>query len=98
MTLNPDGSVQANDLYDITMLKPIDNFVDVNFGSFTSHVASGHTAIVNDIGGSTIDARFAGFVDQSNGTRHGKPPSSGPPRSCPDIAGWRLPHSTDGAA
>src|SRR5262249_5437651 len=76
MTLNPDGSVQANDLYDITMLKPIDNLVDVQFGAFVSHVASGHTAIVNDIGsdpnipgsGSTIDARFSAFEDKSNGT------------------------------
>src|SRR5262249_28404516 len=44
MTLHPDGSVQANDLYDITIIKPIDNLVDVQFGSFVSHVASGHTA------------------------------------------------------
>jgi len=68
MTLNPDGSVQANDRYHINMIKPIDNLVDVPFGGFTSHVASGHTAIVNDVGGSTIDVRFAGFEDKSNGT------------------------------
>src|SRR5262249_16422180 len=67
MTLNPDGSVQANDLYSITILRPIDNLVDVPFGSFTSHVASGHTAIVNNIGGSTIDVRFSGFEDSSGG-------------------------------
>ena len=76
MTLTPDGSVEANDLYDITMIKPIDNLVDVEFGEFVSHVASGHTSIVNDIGsdpnipgsGSTIDARFSGFEDKSDGT------------------------------
>ena len=76
MTLNPDGSTKANDLYDIAMQKPIDNISVVQFGSFVSHVASGHTAIVNDIGsdrniagsGSTVDVRFSGFVDKSDGT------------------------------
>jgi T1SS-143 domain-containing protein len=70
MTLNPDGAVQANDLYDITMLKAIDNLADVNFGAFTAAPASGNplTLVVNDIGGSTIDALFSGFVDQSNNT------------------------------
>src|SRR5262249_48947840 len=68
MTLNPDGSVQANDRYHIAMVKPVDNIVDVPFGNFTSHVASGHTSIVNNIGGSTIDAKFAGFEDKGDGT------------------------------
>ena len=49
------------------MSKPIDNLVDISFGSFVSHVASGHTSIVNDIGGSTIDAKFSGFEDSSGG-------------------------------
>ena len=42
MTLNPDGSVLANDLYDITMIKPIDNLVDVDFGDITATPASGN--------------------------------------------------------
>ncbi|TXL73706.1 hypothetical protein FHP25_20065 [Vineibacter terrae] len=68
MGLNPDGSVQANDLYSINMLRPVDNLVDVGFGNFTAAPASGNplTLVVNDIGGSTIDALFSGFVDQSN--------------------------------
>jgi hypothetical protein len=65
MTLNPDGSVAANDTYDITMTKPIDNLVDIEFGDITASPASGNpdTLVVNDIGGSTIDTLFKGFVD-----------------------------------
>jgi T1SS-143 domain-containing protein len=70
MTLNPDGSVQANDLYDITMLKPIDNLVDVDISGETAAPASGNplTLVVEDIGNSTIDALFSGFIDRSNNT------------------------------
>lgn len=70
MTLNPNGSVQANDLYTITMLHPVDNIVDVDFGSFTAAPSSGNpqTLVVNNIGGSTVDALFSGFIDRSNNT------------------------------
>jgi hypothetical protein len=68
MTLHPDGLVQTNDLYDITIVRPIDNLVDVSFSGFTAAPASGNplTLVVNNIGGSTIDALFSGFIDQSN--------------------------------
>ncbi len=64
MTLSPDGSVQANDIYDIEMFQKIANTIDIPFGSFTAHVASGNplTLVVNDIGGSPIDALFSGFL------------------------------------
>lgn len=65
MTLNPDGSVEANDLYDITILKQIANTQDVDFGNFTAAPASGNplTLVVNNIGGSTVDAFFSGWED-----------------------------------
>ncbi|WP_137896124.1 hypothetical protein [Ramlibacter sp. 2FC] len=78
MTLNPDGSVVANDLYDITMLKTIANSQDVDFGSFTAHVASGNplTLVVNDIGGTTVDALFSGWVDTGDNVTTTPPSSS----------------------
>jgi hypothetical protein len=70
MTLNPDGTVLVDDVYDITMHKTIANTQDVEFGAFAAHVASGNplTLVVNNIGGTTIDALFSGFVDRSNAT------------------------------
>ena len=63
MELHPDGTVLANDLYDIEMLQVIDNLANVEFGDVTASPASGNplTLVVNDIGGSTIDALFRGF-------------------------------------
>lgn len=65
MKLKPDGSIETNDLYDITMLKQIANTEDVNFGNFTVAPASGNplTLVINDIGGSTVDALFSGWLD-----------------------------------
>jgi hypothetical protein len=68
MTLNPDGSVQADDLWDITLLKSIAALQDVPFGNFTVAPSSGNplTLVVNDIGGSTVDAFFSGFEDKGD--------------------------------
>lgn len=70
MTLNPDGSVEANDLYDITILKQIANMEDVPFGDFTSKVASGNPLfkLVEDIGGSDVDALFSGWIGNTQET------------------------------
>ena len=61
---------RPNDKYNITMLHPVDNIVEVEFGDITAAPASGNplTLVVNDIGGSTVDALFSGFVDRSNNT------------------------------
>jgi hypothetical protein len=68
MTLNPDGSVQANDLWDITMLQGIAALQDVPFGNFTVAPSSGNplTLVINDVGGSTVDAFFSGFEDKGD--------------------------------
>jgi len=70
MTLNPDGSVQANDLYDITIFKQIANTQDVQFGDFTSKVASGNPLfkLVENIGGSDVDALFSGWIGNTQQT------------------------------
>jgi T1SS-143 domain-containing protein len=64
MSLNPDGAVQASDTYDITMYKTVANVQDVDFGAFVSKVASGNPLykLVEDIGGSTYDALFSGWI------------------------------------
>lgn len=60
----------ANNVYDITMFKAFANLQDVDFGSFTVAPASGNplTLVVNNIGGSTVDALFSGFEDTGPST------------------------------
>lgn len=66
MTLNPDGSVTANDLYDIAMAQKIANIQVLQFGSeLNVDVSSGNTLayLVENIGGSPIDALFSGWQE-----------------------------------
>lgn len=60
MTVNP-----STDLYDITMFQALANLQDVPFGNFTVAPSSGNplTLIVNNVGGSTVDALFSGWLD-----------------------------------
>ncbi len=70
MTLDPDNGTEANDTYSITMLRSVDNLVEVDFGDFTAAPSSGNplTLIVNNVGGSGVDALFSGFLDGPSST------------------------------